>query len=141
MRRWRSHFKSSKHFASYLSLMGSIEPEITVNTTGLYTVQVTDKNGCNAFAESSVLIFNGADAYTVTSATDALPADTVTYLAETTTAVGDPLFWYILAGGEIISANNEMSVTVVWTENSNSKRTRAVLNLNFIKIYRPITCR
>ena len=53
---------------------------------------------------------------TVTGETDVLQGDTVTYTAETTTAVGDQLFWYVPAGGDIIGANNEASVTVVWTE-------------------------
>jgi len=106
----------SNLYDSYLWSTGSTESEITVNETGIYAVQVTDINGCSGFAESSVLIFNGADAYTVTGSTDVMIGDTVIYTAETTTAVGDQLYWYIPTGGEIISGENEASVTVVWTE-------------------------
>ncbi len=106
----------SNEYASYQWSNGSTEPEITVDATGFYTVQVIDENGCSAFAESSVLIFNGADAYTVTGETNVTLGETITYTAETTTAFGDQLFWYVPAGGEIIGANNEASVTVLWTE-------------------------
>ena len=106
----------SNEYDSYLWSNGSTEAEITVDATGIYTVIVTDENGCSAIAESSVFIFNGADAYTVTGATDVMIGETISYTAETTTAVGDQLYWYVPAGGEIIGANNEASVTVMWTE-------------------------
>jgi len=106
----------SNTYNSYLWSTGSTESEITVNSTGIYTVQVTDDNGCSAFTQTSVAVFDGADAYNVTGTTDVMQGDTVVYTAETTTAIGDQLFWYIPAGGEIIGAADETSVTVVWTE-------------------------
>lgn len=60
---------SAGNFASYLWNNGSTSPAITVTSTGLYSVQVTDQNGCE-----------GSDAVNITTVLKApahfLPADT-----------------------------------------------------------------
>ncbi|MCZ8072098.1 MAG: T9SS type A sorting domain-containing protein [Cytophagales bacterium] len=96
--------------ASYLWSTGATTQSIVVNTSGNYTVRVTNSNGCFATSLATSVVVNPSSSATFSGPTSVCSSSTSTYTAPT----GMSNYNWSVVNGTINSGSGTNSVSVSW---------------------------
>ena len=98
------------NYASFIWSTGETTQQITVNTIGSYSVDVTDGNGCQG-SSFAFDIFDAVNTSVILGPTNPTQFQTVTYSVLNTS--GSTYNWTLI-GGTIVSGQGTNSIDVVW---------------------------
>ena len=98
------------NYATYSWSTGETTQQISVNTEGSYTVNVTDANGCQGVSSAPFVVTNKVNTSAITGPINPTQFQTVNYSVVPT--VGSTYNWTLLGGS--ISGQGTNSIDVVW---------------------------
>ena len=98
------------NYATYSWSTGETTQQISVNTEGSYTVNVTDANGCQGVSSAPFVVTNKVNTSAITGPINPTQFQTVNYSVVPT--VGSTYDWTLIGGS--ISGQGTNSIDVVW---------------------------
>jgi len=98
------------NYATYSWSTGETTQQISVNTEGSYTVNVTDANGCQGVSSAPFVVTNKVNTSAITGPINPTQFQTVNYSVVPT--VGSTYNWTLIGGS--ISGQGTNSIDVVW---------------------------
>ena len=98
------------NYATYSWSTGETTQQISVNTEGSYTVNVTDVNGCQGVSSAPFVVTNKVNTSAITGPINPTQFQTVNYSVVPT--IGSTYNWTLIGGS--ISGQGTNSIDVVW---------------------------
>ena len=115
------------NFSTFLWNTGETTQYITVNTEGVYTVDVTDSSGCQGTSNPGYEVLNAVNTSSITGST--IPTQFVPEVYSVLPTTGSTYDWYI-PGATILSGSGTNAVTLEYGLNSFGNKNMYVIETN-----------